>query len=108
MNLGVCDDDAGARGILDCELGLAFFAANAPDASAQMVSLQRLHILDFKRLQVQVIETQNRDCILQVEAQHEALEEVRALLNRAHIHSRFRRLSDKQLQMSAELEQDTY
>ena len=50
-----------------------------------MVAMKRLDILNLKSFQVEVVETKHRHAILQLEAQHEALQEVSALLNSANI-----------------------
>ena len=50
-----------------------------------MVAMKRLDILYLKSFQVEVVETKHRHAILQLEAQHEALQEVSALLNSANI-----------------------
>ena len=47
--------------------------------------MKRLDILYLKRLQVEVVKTKHRHAILQLEAKHETLQKVSALLNSSDI-----------------------
>lgn len=47
--------------------------------------MERLHILNLKSFQVEVIETEDSDGVLEVEAEHEAFEEVSTFLNSTNV-----------------------
>ena len=61
VDLGLCEHDARARGVFNCEFGFAVLASNAADGSAQMVAVQRLHVFNLKSLEEEVVEAQQRD-----------------------------------------------
>lgn len=52
MDLLAREHDAGARCILDRELGLAARAGDAPDRTREVVALQRFDVFDFERFDV--------------------------------------------------------
>jgi hypothetical protein len=82
VDLLVGQDDAGAARVLDGELCLPVLAGNAADGAAHVLALQGLDVLDLKGLDVQVVEAQQGDGVVDVEAQREGLDKVLALLQR--------------------------
>lgn len=87
MDLRVCDHNPCPRGVLYRVLGLAFLSANSAYAPAQVISVQSLNVLDLKCLQVKIIKPEYRDCILELKAKHESLEEIGCLLDGSHVFS---------------------
>ncbi len=61
MNLGLCQHDACACGVLDREFGFSVLAGDSAYCAAQVVAVQGLHVFDFKSLQEKIVETQQRD-----------------------------------------------
>jgi len=59
---------------------------NAPDGAAEVVALEHLHVRHLEGLDVQVVETQQRDGVGEVKAQQERLHKVLRLLQRASVH----------------------
>ena len=51
----------------------------------QMIPLQRLDVLDLERVEVEVVHAEERDRVLDVEAEGEGLDEVGALLDGADV-----------------------
>ena len=81
VNFCLRDHDPRPRRILNGELRLAFLTADTTDTARQVIAMQCLDILDLEGLEVEVIQTQHGHAILQVKAEHEALEEVGSLLD---------------------------
>ena len=50
-----------------------------------MIPLPRLYVLDLERCEVEVVHAEERDGVLDVEAEGEGLDEVGALLDRADV-----------------------
>ncbi len=49
VDLGVCEDDACARRVLDRVLGLAADARDAPNGAREVIALEGLHVRDLER-----------------------------------------------------------
>jgi hypothetical protein len=54
---GVGNDDSGPGGVLNGILGFTLLTAYTADTSAQVIAVKSFHILDFKGLEIEVIET---------------------------------------------------
>ena len=67
--------------ILNRKLGLPVLARNAPHRATQVLPVQLLHVLDLERLDVQVVEAEQGDGVVEVEAEGVGGEEVGALLD---------------------------
>ncbi len=80
MHLAIRQHHPRPRRILNRKLGLPILPRYPPDRPPQMLSLQRLDVLDLEGLDVEVIQPQEGDGIVDVEAQREGFEEVFALL----------------------------
>ena len=57
MNLLIRKHNPGPTRILDGEFGLPIFARYASDSTPQMLPIQSLDILDFKRLDIQLVQS---------------------------------------------------
>ncbi len=86
MHLGVRNDDTGASGVLDSVFGLAVLAGNTADRAGEVVARQHLHVRHQERLNIQVLQPQQRHSVLDLEAHEEGLDEVLALLDGARVH----------------------
>ena len=83
MHLALRQHDPRPRRVLDCKLGLAVLPRDPPDRARQVVPVQaRLDVADRERLDVQVVQAQQRDGVVDVEAEAEGAQEVFALLER--------------------------
>ena len=80
VDLGIGQHDAGAARVLDGELGLAVFAGDAADGAAHVLALQGLDVFDLEGLDVEVVEAEEGDGVVDVEAQREGFDEVFPLL----------------------------
>ena len=85
MDLGISNHDSCSCGVLDRKLCLSLLTTNTSDTSAQVIAVQSLHVLDLKSLKVQVIKSENCDCVLQIKAKHEAFQKVSTFLNRTNV-----------------------
>lgn len=85
VDLLVGDDDPGAGAVLDGELGLSPFAGEPADGPLLVLAAQRLHVLDLEGLDVEVVQAEEGDRVCHVEAEHEGVHEVSALLQVAHL-----------------------
>lgn len=85
VDLGVGDYEACAASILNSEFGPPIFACDAPNSTRQMVAVQRLHILDLKAVDEEVIYSQERNGIIRLEAERESLDKVSPLLQHADV-----------------------
>lgn len=73
MNLAVSNNNTTSGGILDSILGLSLLSAYSSDASAQVIAMKRLHILYLESLEIQVVQSQDSYCVLDLKAKHECL-----------------------------------
>jgi hypothetical protein len=80
MHLTIRQHHPRARRILNRELGLPVLSRDPADRPPQMLALQRLDVLDLERLDVEVVEPEQGDGIVDVEAQREGPQEVFAFL----------------------------
>lgn len=82
MDLAVREHDPRLARVLDRKLGLAVFPRYPPDRPAQMLAVQRLHVFDLEGLDVEIVEPQQGDGVVDVEAEREGADEVLAFLQR--------------------------
>lgn len=61
MNLCFGQHDACACGIFNRKFGFSIFASYAADGAAQMVSMQRFDVFDFKRLEKEIVKAKECD-----------------------------------------------
>lgn len=102
VDFAIGEDDSRLGSILDGELSSPILACDASYSAAQMIAAQILDVLDFERLDVEVVQFQHRDGILDIESlsrrsartkfraalrshQRECTHEVLPLLERARI-----------------------
>ena len=85
MNSRVGNDNARAGGILNGKSRLTILSGDASHGTGQVIAAQEFHIGNLEGFQVQVIESQERDRILNIKAQHECGHEIGALLEGAGI-----------------------
>ncbi len=85
VNLLICQYHSCSTGIFNCELGFAIFPCYSTYSSSQMLTVQRLDILDFERFNVQVVQPQQRDCVVDIKSKAESFHEVFALLQCSRI-----------------------
>lgn len=78
--LAVSEHDARPAGILNRKLGLAVVAGDPADGAREVLAVQRLDVADLKRLDVQVVEPEEGDGVVDVEAEADGAQEVVALL----------------------------
>lgn len=93
MDPGVSNHDTRLGHVLDGELGATALAGQTADRPVLVVALQRLHVLDLERLDEQVLESQQRQRILDVEAEQESAHKVGRLLQIGDVR-RFRANAD--------------
>eukprot|EP00237_Pycnococcus_provasolii_P011303 CAMPEP_0198714410 /NCGR_PEP_ID=MMETSP1471-20131121/20543_1 /TAXON_ID=41880 /ORGANISM="Pycnococcus provasolii, Strain RCC733" /LENGTH=91 /DNA_ID=CAMNT_0044474697 /DNA_START=162 /DNA_END=434 /DNA_ORIENTATION=- len=86
----VGDDDASSRRVLERESRRAVSSCETSDAPRHVFSAQRLDILHFESLDVQVIETEQCECVSDFESKEERRDEVRTFLERGRFWRRFR------------------
>ena len=80
MYLTIRQHDPHPSRILNRKLRLPILPCNAPNSSAKMVTVKRLDVLNLERLDVQVIEPQQRNRIVDIKPQRERADEIGALL----------------------------
>lgn len=80
MHLAIRQHHSGTTCILNGEFRLAVFPGYSSYGAAEMVAGQRLDVLDLKGLDVQVVESQEGDGVVGVEAEGEGAQEVFATL----------------------------
>lgn len=85
MDLGIGEHDPGTGGILDGELSLAVLAGDAADGAGEVVAGEGLDVLDLEGLDVEVVEAEEGDGVVDVEAEGEGAHEVLALLQGAGV-----------------------
>ncbi|KAI3451239.1 hypothetical protein Pfo_007904 [Paulownia fortunei] len=85
MNLRVGDHNPRPRRILDRELRFPSLPTQPPNGQGQMLPSQRLDILNLKRLDVKLVQSEHSDGIRYVEAEHERVHKVRTLLQIADV-----------------------
>lgn len=91
VNLLVCQHHSSLCRILDGKLCLSVFTGDTADRASKMLSLQRLHVLDLKALDIQIVEPQQRDRIVDIEAEGKGADKVGALLQRSRVDRLLRR-----------------
>ncbi len=68
MDLRLGKHDACACGVFNGEFGFAVLAGDTANGAAQVVSVQGLHVFNFKSLQEKVVESQQCDGCKQVKS----------------------------------------
>ena len=80
VNLAVREHDARPARILNRKLGLPGLAGDPADGAREVLAVQRLDVADLKGLDVEVVEPEEGDGVVDVEAERDGAEEVVALL----------------------------
>ena len=80
MYLAVRQHDPRPARILNREAGLAVVARDPADRAREVLAVQRLHVADLKGLDVEIVEPEEGDGVVDVEAEAYRAEEVVALL----------------------------
>lgn len=89
VNLLVGQNHSCAAGVFNSELGLSILSSDTSNSTPKVLSVQCLHILDLECLNVQVVKTEKSNCIVEIKAQSECLDEISALLQGSHVVGEF-------------------
>ena len=81
VNLGIGQHDPRLRHVFDGVFGAAVLARQPADRSGQVVSFQRLDVLNVERIEEKVVQSEQSQGILNFEAHDKGLDEVCGLLN---------------------------
>ena len=57
-NARISEDDTRTTGVLDCELGLAVLACDAPDSAREVVPMKGFDVFDFEGVEVEVVHSE--------------------------------------------------
>lgn len=87
VHLLVGEHDSRPAGVLDRKLCLSILSCYAADCSAHVLAVEGLDVLDLEGLDVEVVETEERDSVVDVKSECESGNEVGALLQRAGVDS---------------------
>ena len=71
MDLSLSKHDACASGVFNGEFCFAVLASDTANGTAQVVTVQGLHVFNFKRLQEKVVESKQGDGCKQVKSVHD-------------------------------------
>jgi hypothetical protein len=85
VDLRVSQHHTSPAGVLNGKLGLSILASNTTNCTAKMLSIERLHILNLKSLDIQVIQSEKSNRIVDIEAEGESADKVCALLESANV-----------------------
>nr|WCZ58498.1 pre-rRNA-processing protein PNO1 [Andalucia godoyi] len=85
VDVSIREHDSRSCSILNCKLCFSVSSCNSSDGSTKMVPVKRLHILDFKRVEIQVLHSEQRNRVCSIEPKHERTDEIRGLLHSSRV-----------------------
>ena len=80
MNSRIGNDNSSPGGILNGKSRLTVLPGHASDGTGQVIAAQELHVRDLEGLEVQIVQSQERDRVLHLKAQHEGGNEIGTFL----------------------------